>query len=247
MLQSQQTDLFAETGSKIYPCRSHSSFTGKPRTYIQLKVPGSSQFTTDPNLGWLIYQWSWTFGRTNGKCILIVGRSQNIGVYQLLPSSPHPEQRILDVGEPHVGWLLVPYLPPYVRPTHVQACRLLASSDGQVWITVIRCPCHWLLAIKPPPPPGPSADMCCVSGSVVSVLFAAPWTASCQAPLSMEFSRQEYCGSGLPFPSLGDLPNPGIKPGSPTVQANPLQSEPPGKPLLSYYYFCISCGGAVRF
>ena len=46
----------------------------------------------------------------------------------------------------------------------------------------------------------------------------------------MDFSRQEYW-SGLPFPSPGDLPNPGIKPGSPTLQADALPSEPPGKPL----------------
>jgi len=45
----------------------------------------------------------------------------------------------------------------------------------------------------------------------------------------MEFFRQEYC-SGLPFPSPGDLPNPGIEPGSPAVQADSLLSEPPGKP-----------------
>ena len=57
-----------------------------------------------------------------------------------------------------------------------------------------------------------------------------PWTVVCQAPLSMEFSRQEYW-SGLPFPSTGDLPNPGIKPGSPALQADSLPSEPPGKPL----------------
>jgi len=44
----------------------------------------------------------------------------------------------------------------------------------------------------------------------------------------MEFSRQEYC-SGLPFPSPGDLPNPGIKPGSPALQAYSLPSEPPEK------------------
>ena len=45
----------------------------------------------------------------------------------------------------------------------------------------------------------------------------------------MEFSRQEYW-SGLPFPSPGDLPNPGIEPGSPTLQADALPSEPPGVP-----------------
>ena len=49
-----------------------------------------------------------------------------------------------------------------------------------------------------------------------------------QAPLSMGFSRQEYW-SGLPFPSPGDLPNPGIEPGSSASQADALPSEPPGK------------------
>ena len=48
----------------------------------------------------------------------------------------------------------------------------------------------------------------------------------CQAPLSMGFSRQEYW-SGLPFPSAGDLPNPGIQPGSPILQADSLPFEPP--------------------
>ena len=59
-------------------------------------------------------------------------------------------------------------------------------------------------------------------------LFATPWTAAYQAPPSMGFSRQEYC-SGLPFPSPGDLPNPGIELRSPTLQADALTSEPPGK------------------
>ena len=54
-----------------------------------------------------------------------------------------------------------------------------------------------------------------------------PWTVAHQAPPSMEFSRQEYW-NGLPFPSPGDLPNPGIEPGSPTLQADALPSEPPG-------------------
>ena len=54
-----------------------------------------------------------------------------------------------------------------------------------------------------------------------------PWTISCQAPLPMRFSRQEYW-SGLPFPSPGDLP-PGIEPGFPALQADSLLSEPPGQ------------------
>ena len=61
-------------------------------------------------------------------------------------------------------------------------------------------------------------------------LFATPWTVAHQAPLSMGFSRQEH-RSGLPFPSPGDLSNPGIKPGSPALQAYSLLSEPPGKPI----------------
>ena len=55
-------------------------------------------------------------------------------------------------------------------------------------------------------------------------LFATPWT-NLQAPLSMGFSRQEYW-SGLPFPSTGDLPDPGMKPRSPALQADALLSGP---------------------
>ena len=66
-----------------------------------------------------------------------------------------------------------------------------------------------------------------VSCSVVSA-STTPWTVACQAPLSREFSRQEYC-SGQPFPSPGDLPEAGIKPKSSASQADSLPSEPPGK------------------
>ena len=60
-------------------------------------------------------------------------------------------------------------------------------------------------------------------------LFETPsWTVAYQAPLSMVFSRWEYCNVLL-FPSPGDLPNPGIEPRSPTLQADALTSEPPGK------------------
>ena len=59
-------------------------------------------------------------------------------------------------------------------------------------------------------------------------LFATPWTIVYQASPSMGFSRQEYW-SGLPFPSPGDLPDSGIEPGSPALQADALPSESPGK------------------
>ena len=55
-----------------------------------------------------------------------------------------------------------------------------------------------------------------------------PWTIAHQAPLSTGFFRKEY---GLPFPSPGDLPDPGIEPGSPALQADYLPTETPGKPI----------------
>ena len=58
-------------------------------------------------------------------------------------------------------------------------------------------------------------------------LFVTPWIVARQAPLSMEFSRQEYW-SGMPFPFPGNLPNTGTEPGSPELQADSLPSEPPG-------------------
>ena len=67
-----------------------------------------------------------------------------------------------------------------------------------------------------------------------------PWTVARQAPLFMEFSRQEYW-NGLPLSSPGDLPNPGTEPRSPTLWADSLPSEPPGRPkewyghIVKYY------------
>ena len=76
-------------------------------------------------------------------------------------------------------------------------------------------------------------SLLCESESEVAqscLTLCGPWTVAHQAPPSMGFSRQEYW-SGLPFPSPGDLPNPGIEARSPTLQADALTSVPPGKPL----------------
>jgi len=77
-----------------------------------------------------------------------------------------------------------------------------------------------------------------VKGTQSCPTLCDPWTVAHKAPLSMEFSRPEYW-SGLPLPSQGDLPNPGIKPRSPALQADSLPTEPPGKPgspLSSSHY-----------
>ena len=76
-------------------------------------------------------------------------------------------------------------------------------------------------------------------------LFATPWTVAYQDPLSMGFSGQG-CWSGLPFPSPGDLPDPEIKAGSPTLQADALPSEPPGKPNLPLEKPICRSGATVR-
>ena len=62
-------------------------------------------------------------------------------------------------------------------------------------------------------------------------LFLAPWTAARQAPLPMEFPRQEYW-SRLPFPPPEDLPDPGIEPTSPALAGRFFTTEPAGKPSL---------------
>ena len=80
----------------------------------------------------------------------------------------------------------------------------------------------------------PNIESAFVSNTITSVNCSVmsdsvtPWTVASQVPLSMGFSRQEYW-NGLLFPSLGDLPNPGIESGSPALQADFLPSESPGK------------------
>ena len=71
-----------------------------------------------------------------------------------------------------------------------------------------------------------------------------PWTVARQAPLSMGFFRQEYW-SGLPFPSPGDLPDPGIEPGSPALQAAALTSEP-YQWIVSWYIFLLLHSKGLR-
>ena len=83
-----------------------------------------------------------------------------------------------------------------------------------------------------------------------SYLLVTPWTTAHQAPPSMGFSRQEYW-SGVPLPSPGDLPYPGIKSKS-ALQADSLPSEPPGKPVPFILralgmHWRLNCLNVIRF
>ena len=81
-----------------------------------------------------------------------------------------------------------------------------------------------------------------VGGGLVSKLYptlVTPWTLTCQAPLSMGFFRQEYW-SGLLFTSQKDLPDPGIEPRSPALQADSLSVELQGPPKTSVLHLYVS-------
>ena len=75
-------------------------------------------------------------------------------------------------------------------------------------------------------------------------LFVTPWTVARQAPLSLGFPRQEYW-SGLPFPSPGDLPEPGIKPEAPALAADSLPLSHQGSPCM-FYVLCAQSFSCVQ-
>ena len=93
----------------------------------------------------------------------------------------------------------------------VSGSKLHRSELSPTWFTYIVCSC-------------PVAKLCLT-------ILRSPWTAAFQAPLSMGFPKQE-CWSGLPFPSPGDLPHPGLEPTSPALAGGFFTTEPPGTPLL---------------
>ena len=95
----------------------------------------------------------------------------------------------------------------------------------------VRSSVHGILSSKPQSLVSTFVCLCVVCLVTQSCLtLKTPWTAACQAPLSMGFSRQEYW-SVLPFPSPRDLPDPEMEPGSPALQAESLPTELQGKPI----------------
>ena len=102
--------------------------------------------------------------------------------------------------------------------------------------------CHLLLVSLS------TTNLVLVGGLVAKLCLtlAIPWIVACQAPLSMGCSRQEYW-SGLPFPSAGDLPDPGIEPTSPALQADSLPTELWGKPNSPFDLLVKSITNPLKF
>ena len=116
------------------------------------------------------------------------------------------------------------------------------SEHSQIWDSRIKG--LWRLS---PPSRLTQAALCCavLSPAVVSNSLGPPWTVAHQAPLSRGFSRQEYW-SGLPCPPPGDLPDLRTEPLSPTLQADSLPSELPGKPRdLSTRQKTVCCNFSI--
>ena len=106
-----------------------------------------------------------------------------------------------------------------VQPHRRQFTRLLCPWDSPGKNTGVGC--HFFLHCMKVKSESEVAQSCLTPPD--------PMDCSLASPLSMEFSRQEYW-SGFPFPSPGNLPESGIEPGSPALEADALTSEPPGKP-----------------
>jgi len=87
-------------------------------------------------------------------------------------------------------------------------------------------------------------SLSCLVAKLCLTLFVTPWTVDHQAPLCTWFSRQKYWG-GLPFPSPGDLPNPGIEPVSPLLTGGFFTSEPLEKPTLSWCWIFVVWMNAI--
>ena len=106
---------------------------------------------------------------------------------------------------------------PFFLPLRHVASRPTWTGQDRACLLVVYSVSLFILDPCPPGVIPPGKRVCCL----VMSDFVTPWTVARQAPLSVEFSRQEHW-SGLPFPSPGDLPNPGIEPGAPALQADSL-------------------------
>ena len=137
----------------------------------------------------------------------------------MIISTKGGEGRHLEVGFTHTHSAVLSWVDSSRPVTVAQQAHYLWDSPGKN--TGVGC--LFLLQCMKVQSESKVAQLC--------LTICDPWTVAQQAPLSMRFSRQEYW-SGLPFPSPGNLPNPGIEPRSPTLQADTLTSEPPGKPII---------------
>ena len=109
---------------------------------------------------------------------------------------------------------------PLRRQSHL--APLEATTLPTLWISVVTASLPYTIITV--------SDCCCCLAAQLCPILCNPRAVACQASLSMGFPRQEYW-SGLPFPSPGDFPDPGIEPASPALTGGFFATEPPGKPV----------------
>ena len=158
-----------------------------------------------------------------------VATNQGMPSYQKLEETRNRIFRAFGVSMTPCDTLILGFWPPELWEN-----EFLLFSAVRFMVTYLSSPRKWM----------PPYMKCCSEVSTAAAaaqslsrvqLLVTPWTVACQAPLSMRVPRQEYW-SGLPFPSPGDLPEPGIKPESPISPALAgvfFTTEPPGKPKLT--------------
>ena len=128
--------------------------------------------------------------------------------------------RLEDLGKSGCSWFY--YITSW-GAEHLQ--RDAHGMETSIWVSTIS---HWQFAHRVWWwQPLESSVSCIVVQSCPTLVTL--WTATCQAPLSMELSKQEY-RSRLSFPSPGNFPDPGVKPASPALASRIFTTEPPGKP-----------------
>ena len=174
---------------------------------------------------------SFSFSGRSGRCLVLFSQcSVGLVVQESVhPASDGPSSSPWPFSHPFLVSSVSP-LGPQTLPPFLMSQALGTTLSTTLSRSLAR------LCIPVAPTRGPTACFDLLWARLVAqscLTLCDPWTVACQAPLSIEFSRQE-CSSGLPCPTLGVLPSPGIKPRSPTLQADSFPSEPPGKPLFSF-------------
>ena len=183
---------------------------------------------------WLDWGYRFCGGRPQKQSAILIKRTYNQCDLELLMVTLITWLRRCFSGFSTVKWIIISLSHPVVFGRNLTTGSLNFTKWGFI-PPLLRSMVHRVARVRP----DWATSHACMhrGGDLVAksrLTLVTPWTIAHQARLSMGFPKQEHW-SRLSFPSPGDLPDPGIKPGSPALQEDSLQTEPPGKPLRAEY------------